>query len=78
MSIPKLGVQVDRYEDIYQPPELEGVEREKAMDIISSKSGSLNLIPVKLIPLKRYQAAHLLFGLLKVYNLNTEKRIYTI
>ncbi|MCD6419403.1 MAG: hypothetical protein J7L41_01640, partial [Synergistetes bacterium] len=57
---------VDRYEDIYQPPELEGAEREKAMDIISSKSGSLDLIPVKLIPLKRYQAAHLLFGLLKV------------
>ncbi len=43
---------VDRYKDIYQPPELEGAEREKAMDIISSKSGSLNLIPVKLIPLK--------------------------
>ncbi|MCD6420636.1 MAG: hypothetical protein J7L41_08010, partial [Synergistetes bacterium] len=61
---------VDRYRHIYQPPELEGAEREKAMDIISSKSGSLDLIPVKLIPLKRYQAAHLLFGLLKVYNLN--------
>jgi len=69
---------VDRYGHIYQPPELEGTEREKAMDIISSKSGSLDLIPVKLIPLKRYQAAHLLFGLLKVYNLNVEKRKYTI
>jgi hypothetical protein len=48
------------------------------MSIVSSKKGSLDLVPVKLIPLKRHQAAHLLFGLFRLYNLNPEKREYTI
>jgi hypothetical protein len=47
-------------------------------DIISSKKGSLDLVPVKLMPLERYQAARLLFGLFRLYNLNPEKREYTI
>ena len=67
-----------RYPHPYHPQELQGEERKKAMSIISSKRGSLDLVPVKLVPLRRYQAAHLLFGLFRLYNLNVTKREYTI
>ena len=75
-KIAKIGQ--DRYTHPYHPKELTGEERKRAMSIISSKRGFSDLVPVKLTPLKRYQAAHLLFGLFRLYNLNVTKRKYTI
>ena len=78
LSRKKRGVPQHRYTHPYHPKELTGEERKRAMSIISSKRGSFDLVPVKLVPLRRYQAAHLLFGLFRLYNLNVIKRKHTV